>query len=209
MSNQAAEIAMIIAHYAHRLPADYDMAIIRQRAKERGPLWDSVPDLIFKAFLLRQKGQNGASANNYSSLYLWGNGDAFRDFLVSGRYGFVTESFGRAAISTWFAFDARVGKATLPRHVYKQDVSLAIDADLEAAFARETERNRKISMQDGTVAVVAGVDPKTWNMTRVVLSANPPAERHEDMVVYEVLHLAKPHLASLPVASFPRAMSDD
>jgi hypothetical protein len=29
---------MIIAHYAHRLPADYDIAIIRKRAKARGPV---------------------------------------------------------------------------------------------------------------------------------------------------------------------------
>jgi hypothetical protein len=39
---------MIIAHYAHRLPVNRDMAQIRTRARERG--------------------RYGAIANNYSSL---------------------------------------------------------------------------------------------------------------------------------------------
>jgi hypothetical protein len=61
----------IIAHYAHRLPANYDIKLIRARAKERGVLWDAVPELYFKGFLLRESGQHGAVANSYSSLYLW------------------------------------------------------------------------------------------------------------------------------------------
>ena len=47
---------MIIAHYAHRLPADYDVDIIRNRAAARGHLFDAIPELYFKAFLLRERG---------------------------------------------------------------------------------------------------------------------------------------------------------
>jgi hypothetical protein len=83
---------MIIAHYAHRLPADYDVEIIRRRAHERGPLWDKVPELHFKGFLLRERGRFGAIASEYSSLYLWRRDEAFRDFLVTGRYKSVTDS---------------------------------------------------------------------------------------------------------------------
>jgi hypothetical protein len=45
---QRQEIFMIIAHYAHRLPADHDIAAIRKRAMVRGQLWDAVPKLGFK-----------------------------------------------------------------------------------------------------------------------------------------------------------------
>ena len=45
---------MIIAHYAHRLPANYDIGIIRDRAKARGGMWDAVPELYFKGFLALQ-----------------------------------------------------------------------------------------------------------------------------------------------------------
>jgi hypothetical protein len=62
---------MITAHYAHHLPSDYDLPAIRERARQRGPLWVAVPELCFKAFLLRERGRFGAAARNYSSLYLW------------------------------------------------------------------------------------------------------------------------------------------
>src|SRR5579863_3967819 len=91
---------MLIAHYSHRLPADYDISIVRSRAHARGPLWDAIPKLYFKAFLLRERGRFGAIANEYSSLYLWREDEGFRNFLVDGRYRVVTDSFGRAAIET-------------------------------------------------------------------------------------------------------------
>jgi hypothetical protein len=48
---------MIIAHYSHRLPAHCDAGLIRARVKERGLLWDTVPELYFKGFLLRESGR--------------------------------------------------------------------------------------------------------------------------------------------------------
>ncbi|MBB4370373.1 hypothetical protein GGD63_003168 [Bradyrhizobium sp. cir1] len=104
---------MTIAHYIHRLPADCDIGLIRSRARERGALWNNVPELHFKGFLLRERGRFGAIASSYSSLYLWRTDEAFRNFLVSGRYKVVTDSFGRANIQTRFSLDARrVGSAT-------------------------------------------------------------------------------------------------
>ncbi|HZE45244.1 MAG TPA: DUF4865 family protein, partial [Xanthobacteraceae bacterium] len=77
---------MIIVHYAHRLPADHDLGALRRWLKERGAVWDAVPELYFKAFLLREAGRFGAIANNFSSLYLWPHDKAFRDWLVRGGY---------------------------------------------------------------------------------------------------------------------------
>jgi Domain of unknown function (DUF4865) len=73
---------LIIVHYAHRLPADYDLAALRRWLKERGTAWDGVPDLYFKAFLLREAGRFGAIANGLASLYLWQQDKPFRDWLV-------------------------------------------------------------------------------------------------------------------------------
>ena len=91
---------MIIVQYAHRLPADYDIGIIRNRAKSRGHLFDAIPELYFKAFLLRERGRFGANQNEYSSLYLWRKDEGLRDFLVDGRTKSVTDSFGRPQIET-------------------------------------------------------------------------------------------------------------
>ena len=115
---------MLITHYAHRLPADYDVEIIRNRAKARGHLFDDVSELYFKGFLLRERGRYGAITSEYSSLYLWRSDEGFRDFLLTGRYKSVTDSFGRAQIATRVVLDARRGDASEARcHFSKQTVA--------------------------------------------------------------------------------------
>jgi Domain of unknown function (DUF4865) len=191
---------MIIAHYAHRLPADYDTGIIRQRAKDRGPLWDAIPGLHFKGFLLRERGRFGAIANEYSSLYLWQQDEAFRDMLMAGRYKTVTDSFGRAAIEARFALDARKGAGREARFATREQQDIPLDADLTRAFAAEIERNREIASQPGVVAAAVGLDPESWKFTRILLSENEPS-RGQSATAYEILYLARPLLDALPLSS--------
>src|SRR3984893_7849036 len=84
---------MIIVHYGNRLPKNYDLGFIWALTKERAPVWDARPELHFKAFLLREAGRFGAIANRFSSLYLWRQDGAYRDWLVSGGYKIVTDRF--------------------------------------------------------------------------------------------------------------------
>lgn len=191
---------MIIAHYSHRLPAHHDIALIRARAKERGPIWDAAPELYFKGFLLRERGRYGAIAHNYSSLYLWRQDDAFRDFLVKGRYTVVTDAFGRAPIETRFALDARKGNAHDARFATLEELDIPLDANLSAAFADEIERNQEVAERPGTVATAVGVDAQNWRFTRVLLSEHAPTGR-EAGTSYEILHLARPLLETLPFGS--------
>ncbi len=99
---------MIVVHYQTRLPADHDMGAIRRFTQERAPVWDAVPQLYFKAFLIREAGRFGAIANDFSSLYLWQHDAALRDWLMRGGYQVVTDRFGRAAIETFVAHARRV-----------------------------------------------------------------------------------------------------
>ncbi len=188
---------MIIAHYTHRLPADYDISIIRDRAGRRGQLWDAIPELYFKAFLLRERGRFGANQNEYSSLYLWRKDEGFRDFLLDGRTRSVTDSFGRPPIETRFVLDAHKGECKHARFLFKQEQDITIDTDLASAFADEVARNREAARQVGVVASAVGVDAEKWKFTRVVLSEKEPAGR-EQGTAYQVLYLAQPLLAELP-----------
>lgn len=188
---------MIIAHYAHRLPADYDIGIIRDRAGRRGHLFDAIPELYFKAFLLRERGRFGASQNEYSSLYLWRKDEGFRDFLIDGRTKSVTDSFGRPAIETRFVLDAHKGEGKEARFLFKQEQDIPIDADVTSAFADEIARNREAAKQAGVVASAVGVDAQNWKFTRVHLSEKEPTGR-EQGTEYQVLYLAQPLLAELP-----------
>jgi hypothetical protein len=190
---------MIIAHYGHRLPADYDIAIIRDRVKQRGSLFDDVPELYFKGFLLRERGRHGAIANDYSSLYLWRTDQGFRDFLAGGRFKSVTDSFGRPQIQTRIALDARKGAGREARFLYKDEQDIALDADLTTAFAAEIERNREIAKQPGVVAAAVGVDAQNWKLTRVLVSEREPSGAVGEEA-YQVLYLARPLLETLPAA---------
>ena len=191
---------MIIAHYAHRLPADYDIGIIRKRAAARGHLFDGIPELYFKGFLLRERGRFGAIANEYSSLYLWRKDEGFRDFLVGGRTKSVTDSFGRPRIETRFALDAHKGSGREARFAHKEERDIALDADLTYVFAAEIARNREIANEAGVVAAAVGVDAERWKITRIRLSEKEPVEGEQ---AYQVLYLARTLFDTLPLAQSP------
>jgi hypothetical protein len=188
---------MIIARYGNRLPANYDLERIRALTKERAPVWDARPELYFKAFMLRETGRFGATANSFSSLYLWREDGAYRDWLVSGGYKIITDRFGRGAIETRPALDARKGPGHDARFLTTEDLDIPLVADLTAAFAREIERNRQIAARSETVAAVLGVDTQNWKFTRILLSTNEP-NGNENAVTHQILHLAQPLLDTLP-----------
>lgn len=191
---------MIVVHYAHRLPADHDLGALRQWLKERGAVWDAVPELYFKAFLLREAGRFGAIANNFSSVYLWQQDKAFRDWLVRGGYKIVTDVIGRAEIETFFVLDAFRGKAGEARFLYRDDITIPLDADLTDAFAREIDLAREHATQPDVISAVVGLDPRNWKVVRVLLS-----DEHTDVsargVSYQIAHLSRPLLDTLPLGA--------
>ncbi|WP_241300970.1 DUF4865 family protein [Burkholderia stabilis] len=187
---------MLTAYYVHRLPADYDLDIIRHRVRERGRLWDDTPELLFKGFLLREAGRYGATENAYASFYLWRNEQAFAAFVTDGRYRVVTDSFGRAPIDVRVALDARKGRASTARFVRLEEVDIPADADLDAAIAQEVARNREVAAQPDVVVAAVSVDPLRWRLTRVRVSEHEPADGGAG-TVYQVLHLARPLLDTL------------
>ncbi len=188
---------MILAHYAHRLPADYDIGIIRARARRIAADWDSVPDLHFKAFLLREKGTDGALANSYASLYLWRREDALRDFLTTGRFRVVTESFGRPAIDVRLPVDVRRGPARQAKIAVLEDAAISPDADISDALIEAEGRNRALAQRPEIVAAVTAVDSVNWRILQAVLADKPTAALPGG-ISYEVLHLARPDFDELP-----------
>ncbi|MBO1856550.1 DUF4865 family protein [Burkholderia cenocepacia] len=187
---------MLTAYYVHRLPADYDLDIIRDRVRERGRLWDDTPDLLFKGFLLREAGRHGATENGYASFYLWRNEQAFARFVTDGRYRVVTDSFGRAPIDTQIALDARKGSASTGRFARLETIEIPADADLDAVLAREIARNREAAARQGVVAAAVSLDPLRWRLTRALVTEHEPDDGGAD-TMYQVLHLARPLLDTL------------
>jgi hypothetical protein len=187
---------MLSKQYIHRLPADYDMALIRRRVAERGPLWDDTKGLVFKAFVVRERGQFGAVGNEYSSVYLWRDTAAAVDFLMGDRFQGVIEGFGRPSIETWLSLHAGAGKARQARTLYREDIPIDDQADHGKMLADEIERNEAALKRDDTVAVVSAIDVSTWRLIRLTVSA-APADPERKGRAYEVLYLTTPELDSL------------
>jgi hypothetical protein len=188
---------MILAYYAHRLPADYDIDILHARSRRIAAEWDGVPDLHFKAFLLREKGRHGAAFNSYSSLYLWKREEALREFLTGGRFKMVTDSFGRPAIDVRLPIDVRRGPSHKAKIALIEETGMPPDADPTAFLAEEAERNRALARRPEIVAAVAAVDTRDWRILRAVL-AEEPTSALPGATPYQVLHLAKPQFDELP-----------
>lgn len=187
---------MFAKQYSHRLPANYDMGLIRRRAAELGPLWDETQGLILKAFIAEEHGVFGAQANLYSSVYLWSDPGAAAGFLMDERFQRVIDSFGRPEIEAWLPLDLQPGKALQARALYREALPVAPEADRVRLLATEVERNQAIVRQDDTVAVFLALDSAAWQLIRITLSASEP-DRHRAGKAYEVLYLAQPGLEHL------------
>lgn len=187
---------MLTLHYFHRLPADYDMQLIRQRAAARGPLWDNRPGLALKAFVATEKNRHGANGNLYASVYLWRDTAAAAAFLMGDGLQGVIDTFGRPQVDTWLTLDAQRGPAGKALALYKEVVPLAASADRQQVLDREIERNQLLADSRDSVAVWTALDPNAWQLIRWRLSATAP-ETLEGVSVYEVLYLAKPELEAL------------
>jgi hypothetical protein len=187
---------MLAKQYTHRLPADQDMGRIHERAARLGPLWDATEHLIFKAFVTRERGRLGAPGHAYGSIYLWQDAAAAADFVFGERFRNVIDSFGRPQIETWLPFDARRGRALDARSLYREDILLDDTTDLAALRRAEIERNADDAAQADTLAVVSAVDPSSWRLVRLTLSADVPGTARPG-IAYRILYLARPGLGAV------------
>jgi hypothetical protein len=191
---------MFMMQYTHRLPADYDMDRIRNRAAHLGPRWDETHGLAFKAFLAQERGANGSTANTYSSLYLWLDDEAVTDFITGDRFQAVIDGFGRPHIETWVPLDIHLGHTETARSVYREDVVIEPGVDLAALKRGEIARNNALARDANTLAAVTAIDLSGWRLSRFLISA-AAARTPETGSTYEILHLAKPGLPLLLAAA--------
>ncbi|MEU6409281.1 DUF4865 family protein [Microbispora sp. NPDC046933] len=70
--------------YEITLPADYDMAITRERVATCGHALDDRAGLGLKAYLIGERGAAGSPVNQYAPFYLWQDAGRMGEFLVGG-----------------------------------------------------------------------------------------------------------------------------
>ena len=186
---------MLLAHYRHRLPADYDLTRIRERIAARGPSWDAAPGLIFKAFTLGDR-HEGAATTAYSSLYLWRDPAAAADFLAGPGFASVVATFGRPRIETWLPLAVDPGPAATATALVRADRLLPEGVDLGAERHAEIGSSRRRASASGVLATIVGLDPADWRLTRFTLGAPAPLQ-DGDRACGTIVHLAGPGLDAL------------
>jgi hypothetical protein len=182
---------MIAMQYSIVLPADYDMAVIRERIETKGPLTDDFPGLVFKAFLHASRGLHGAE-NLYAPFYLWEDVGGMNRFLTGPGFVALTQSFGWPAVKTWPVLHGeRTARVREARHATRQLSLVAPHADLAALKASETDLARDAIRRDGALASVAAYEPGGWSLVRFQLWRDQaPATSGEQR--YEVGHVSAP-----------------
>ena len=126
--------------YEITLPADYDMGIIRKRVADKGHLLDAHPGLGLKAYLVRERGQDGSPVNQYAPFYLWRTAEGMNGFLWGPGFRGLSADFGRPAVHHWLGAGLVEGTRTdAPTTATRTTVRLPETADpaeaLEQAVA--------------------------------------------------------------------------
>ncbi|MBI3708364.1 MAG: DUF4865 family protein [Proteobacteria bacterium] len=187
---------MIALHYGFPLADGYDMDRIRARATEKGPLFDGLPDLAWKAFLGRTRDVDGS--NEYATFYLWRGAEAACDFLLGDKFRAVVQAFGRPPVQWWnVARYLAVDTSILPQAATLARRTISPGADPAAVLADEDAHARAGLGRDGLHSYMIGFDPARWETVRFTLwhgaadiFERPPGK------AYEVLYLAREHGAA-------------
>ncbi|WP_233528598.1 DUF4865 family protein [Antrihabitans stalagmiti] len=191
----------LIMQYAIALPADYDMAVIRERVRTRGHALDHRAGLGFKAYCVRERGVDGALVNQYAPFYLWDDAPAAGDFLWN-RAGFqaIVDDFGRPSVRTWVPVGRRLGQAPAAavRFGRIRTTPLGADADLtKVAADLRSHVETAAEKSEHTHLSVAGIDPTSWCTVEFVAGAEMD-DTDPDWLTYSVLHLSEPTSTSVP-----------
>jgi hypothetical protein len=199
------EIATMLAkQYSVKLPADYDMQIVRARVRDRGPALDAFRGLGLKAFMITEQAA-GASANCDAPFYLWCDIDGTNRFLYGDGFEAVCGSFGRPLVEYWIGMGFRAAQtAGVPRSATREDLLVA-DRD-ELANLREREHDwleTCATDNRGLYAAAVALDPSRWRAVRFALWASAPDDLDActRTTTYEVLHLSSPGLERLLLES--------
>lgn len=179
---------MLMTQYAFHLPADYPMRTVRERIAERGPRFDTLPGLCWKAFLLRERGVAGATDHQYAPLYLWPSAHAAAAFLAGPLFAGVSDAFGRPRVAAPLLLRHHEdAPARVPRWCTSEHRTLAGLSELGAHIAAFDTR----APQSRHSAWLA-LDPSRWILSRHQLWWDEAPPEHPGATRYEVAHFSRP-----------------
>lgn len=188
---------MMAMQYSFVLPADYDMAVIERRIREKGHLLDGFQGLRFKTYLSARKQDDGftSTENLYAPFYLWDEPEGLGSFLTGAGFAALAQDFGWPVVRTWVVLHAELGPDLGDaRFASRETVRIPPYSDL-ASFKNNAVTDVQTAVRVGALAAVAAFDPTAWTMVLFRLwRALPKRQEHgaKDIQTYRVGHVSLP-----------------
>ena len=186
--------------YEITLPADYDMAIVRQRVATKGAMTDDFEGLGLKAYGIRERGVDGSPVNQYAPFSCaFARRPAGQKALWGAGFAGLSRDFGRPVVRQWtgLAFERGPASDAVPGFATRRIEPIAADSDatelIEAALVETRERARATTVHSTALAI----DTRAWELVRFTLGAGPIPD--DAGTAYEVLHLSSPRFDDLKV----------
>ncbi|AJT40503.1 DUF4865 family protein [Psychromicrobium lacuslunae] len=192
-----AEISWL-AQYPLRLPADYQMEIIRRRVRERGSALDQREGLGLKFYAIREATQHGSTVNEYAPFYFWRQAQAMADFhWRGGGFQGIIKDFGRPAVHSWLP--ATISgfehfpecSADHPLYLTLRSSELSAEQELGSQVAQLVELTENRHTATEALGSALGVNTERWQSLQLALYHDVPEPETGD-ILYTVLHVSAP-----------------
>ncbi|QNJ99806.1 DUF4865 family protein [Dyella telluris] len=181
---------MIAMQYSFTLPADYDMAIVRQRIAEKGHMLDHFDGLRFKTYLHAERGAT-STENLYAPFYVWHDSAAMQRFLGSEGFVRLTQAFGWPVIRLWPVWDIHASSDTQQARYATRDVQPIAPHTALDTLREEQRAALQHDVERGALAAVSAFEPTRWTRVNFRLwSRTPPAGQPGQW--YHVGHVSQP-----------------
>lgn len=181
---------MLAMQYSFTLPADYDMAIIERRIRDKGPMLDGFPHLRFKAYLSARKrdGDFASAENLYAPFYLWDHPEGLSNFLTGPGFATLTRDLGWPSVKTWVVWHAELAPdLSKARFASREIETIAPYSDLTALRTSATGESRADAL-----AHIVAFDPAEWTFLRFRLWHKLPKTVAGNTQLYAVGHVSLP-----------------
>lgn len=159
---------MLAMQYTIQLAMGYDMNLIRKRVEERSGLFETLPGLVHKSYLM-----NGDDLI-YAPFYVWDNLVEARRFMLNDLFGGVIRDFSRPRIRTWTIVDRIYGnREIVPTYAIRETDIIAPEENLNDMVTRELEEQAKLLAGNDSLHMhLIALDPDRWELMRYSLWAD-------------------------------------
>lgn len=179
---------MIATQYKITLPSDYDMNIIKDRVRNNGFKTDGFDDLVYKFYLVTEKGKNNNLQNSYSPLYLWKDSNGLNKFLFNGYYDNILNSFGWQNVNVGIPLiNTTTEKINVANYLFEISREISPQGSLNNLVSKI---DKEIPKFENTEYVVS-YNPDKWIYNVYYFMENLDEIKDENGKIYDILYISK------------------